>query len=404
MAGTITYLATDLVAQVRTDSDLVLSQVYTDAQLATVISDAGSDLRDVFTATNQKYDISTFDFSLVGGIGLNSINLPLDFQQGHSIDVNPATSTPFTLRYLPNWLNRNSCSMPFQVFGNNFGPKAYTFLGSEILVLPAINAGGLYRLYYTPTWTPLALPTSIDVETASIPIVPASTFGFGTGNQFILDAGPDTFFATDVGNSLAVLGAVNSDNNGVKPIATFLTARDVVVTGTTTSETFSGGATVSILRQSRVDNAGNWTFYGDNPFNNATIAVNVGDVITVKGTPSNDGTYVVTQAATGGNTVVTAGVTTVAENFPGIVTVSVQAQGTRGTLPQNMNPWIQYIKTQACITVRNKRGQPVDSFEARLAVMKDRIQTILQERQEEPTQPPQLRGRDGWGTEGGGLW
>ena len=182
MAGTITYLASDLVAQVRVESDLVLSQVFTDAQLATVISDAGSDLRDVFTGANQHYDIKTFDFSLVGGVGQNFVDLqvtPGDFQQGHSVDVNPTSQTPFTLRYLPNWLNRNSCSMPFQVFGNNFGPKAYCFMGTELIVLPAINAGGLYRLYYTPTWTPLMIPLPPPPLVATVPAVVAGVSAAG---------------------------------------------------------------------------------------------------------------------------------------------------------------------------------------------------------------------------------
>jgi hypothetical protein len=325
MAGTITYLATDLVAQVRTDSDLVLSQVYTDAQLATVISDAGSDLRDVFTGANQHYDIKTFDFTLVGGVGQNFVDLqvtPGDFQQGHSVDVNPTSQTPFTLRYLPNWLNRNSCSMPFQVFGNNFGPKAYCFMGTELIVLPAINAGGAYRLYYTPTWLPLMIPLPPPPLVATVPA------------------------------------------------------------------TFSGVSAPSTLG-----------FSGSN-WQNA----NIGDTVTVSGATHsvNNGSFLI--ASVGGVNAITLNTAALLSEAAGAIVVTLQPQGTRPDLPQNMNPWVQYIKTQACITVRNKRGQPVDSFEARLAVMKDRIQTILQERQEEPTQPPRLRGGDGWGNEGGGLW
>jgi hypothetical protein len=323
MAGTITYLATDLVAQVRTESDLVLSQVFTDTELAIVISDAGSELRDQFTQTNQKYDINTFDFPLVGGVGQNSIPLPLDFQQGHSVDVNPTSTTPFTLRYLPNWLNRNSCNMPFQVFGNNFGPKAYTFLGSELIVLPAINANGVYRLYYTPTWTPLMIPQ---------PVPPLVT---GT---------PATFSGVSAPSTLGFSGA-------------------------------------------------NWQ------------TANVGDTVNVSGAthPPNNGSFLIT--AVGSTNAITVNSVALVSEAAGAIVVTVQPQGTRPDLPQNMNPWVQYIKTQACITVRNKRGQPVDSFEARLAAQQTRIQTILQERQEEPTQAPWLRGRgEGWGNEGGGLF
>ena len=405
MANSITYLASDLEEQVRLESDLNLSQVFDADQLVTVISDAGSSLRDVFTSTNQYYDIKTFDFTLTGGNGANSVTLPQDFQQGHSIDVNPDTAQPFTLRYLPNWLNRNSYSLPFQIFGNNFGPKAYTFLGNEIVVFPAQYAAGTYRLYYTPTWTPLALPISVDVETASISI-PTSGSNVAFSSSAFLNAVSAPWLSTDAGNIVAVSGAVNSGNNGNLPILAYDSATQVTLTGTYTPETLPPEATVTLLRNSRVSaSSGIWTLYGDNPFTNATLSsVKAGDTFTVTGSASNNGTFTIT--AVGPNTLTTATTGLVTENFSGTPpTITVQPEGTRPDLPQNMNPWIQYIKTQACITVRNKRGQPVDTFEARLAVEKDRIQVILQDRKEEPTQPPLLRGTGGFGGIGdGGGW
>lgn len=393
-----TYLVADLAADVRRDSDLNSSQIYSDDDIATLISDAGSSLRDVFTGANQHYDVSEFAFTLVGGVGQNAVNLPADFQQGHSVDVNPGTSQPYTLRYLSNWLDRNRLNLaPFSVWGPGGGPREYYFLGSnpgQLIVLPAMGAAGNFLLYYTPMWMPLAIPATLLVETASIPVVPATTMGFGgSSGDFILDAGPDTFLVTDVGCILTVLGAVNSDNNGSKPIAAFVSATNIDVTGTTTSETFPGGATVTLLRQSRVAADGTWTLYGDNAFNNASIAVNVGDTLVVSGTQHNDGSYTITQAATGGTTILTAGaVGLTAENFNSAdISISVQPAGTRPDLPANMNPWVLYLKTMACITIRNKRGQDVEAFMARLSVDQQRIEKILQERQEEPQQPPLTR-------------
>ena len=320
MADSITYLVSDLVSQVRVESDLNLSQVFTDDGLAVVISDAGSELRDIFTGTNQYYDVSTFDFQLTGGVGLNSVVLPQDFQAGHSIDVNPDTQTPFTLRYLPNWLNRNSYSMPFQVFGNNFGPKAYTFLGNEIVVLPAIYSAGIYRLYYTPTWTPLALPAAIPNNgTAAV----VGSFGLGGLVGFTNSAWTQAY----VGRRIIIAGATHSANNGTFVISAVSDLSNIVIAATTAIES------------------------------------------------------------------------------PTTATATVELPGTTITLPQNMNPWVQYIKTQAIISVRVKRGQSVESFEARLQVQKDRIQTILQDRKEEPNQPPLLRGRgDMFGDGTGGGW
>jgi hypothetical protein len=189
-----------------------------------------------------------------------------------------------------------------------------------------------------------------------------------------------------------VIGAVNSDNNGSKPIDTFLSATDVTVTGTTTSETFPGDATVTLSRQSRVDNAGNWTFYGNNPFSNGTIAVKVGDVITVKGTPSNDGSYPVTQAATGGNTVVTAGVTTVAENFPGQVTVTVQPANTVPTLDVTLDNFDSFISTFAAVRIATKaqKNDLVQLLEQQLSADEARVSEMAADRAGEPEAAPVL--------------
>jgi hypothetical protein len=157
-----TYLVANLAADVRRDSDLNSSQIYTDAQIAGIISDAGSSLRDCFTQANQHYDVSTFSFTLPGGVNGNSVSLPADFQQGHSVDVNPGTSQPYTLRYLSNWLDRNKLnSALFPTGGPGGGPREYYFLGSnpgQLVVMPAMGASGNFLLYYTPMWKPLAIP------------------------------------------------------------------------------------------------------------------------------------------------------------------------------------------------------------------------------------------------------
>lgn len=418
MTAAPTYLVSDLVAAVRTDSDLNLSQVYTDDEIATLISDAGSDLRDVFTGANQKYDVSMFDFSLSGGLGdtlgVNSIDLaitPGDFQQGHSVDVNPGTAQPYTLRYLSNWLERNRLNSPSSIFGPAIMAKEYYFLGTKLIVLPPQNAAGKYRLYYTPMWKPLAIPSVITVQTAAIPVpvVHAET-GITGGLTFKAnDVAPaNIFLATDIGNFLTIQGAVNSGNNGSRTIggsSGFVSANEVgfAVTSGLVPETLPDNATVVLSRASFVTAAGVWTFYGADQFTQTTGSINVGDTINVSGAANagNNGAFVV--LSVGLNTVTTAPTGLVAENFvTGAVTVTSQLAGTRPDLPTIMNPWILYLKTIAIITIRNKRGQEVDAFERRLAIQKQRIETILQDRQEEPTQPPLTRGGDCGGGFGGG--
>jgi hypothetical protein len=398
------YLVQQLVSDVRTDSDLNVSQVYVDQQIATLISDAGSSLRDAFTGANQKYNISTFDFTLVGGVGANQVTLPADFQQGHSVDVNPTTPQPYTLRYLTNWLDRNKLNNAL-IFGGGpgGGPREYYLLDNQLVVLPAMGAAGNFRLYYTPMWTPLAIPAALLIETAviSIPNPGDTSMGIEAGGvSFNAGTGNTPFISSDVGDQLVITGAVNSDNNGSFTITSLLTAARVGIAGSHTSEGFPPSATATILRQSRVDGAGNWTLYGANPFNNTSIAVNVGDTLVVTGTQNNNGSFTITQAATGGISIVTAGIVTTPENFnSAAIVMLVQPAGTRPDLPTMMNPWILYLKTMASITIRNKRGQDVEAFLARLQVDQQRIEKILQERIEEPTQPPLTRNSDlfwGW--------
>ena len=307
-----TYLVADLAADVRRDSDLNSSQIYSDDDIATLISDAGSSLRDVFTGANQHYDVSEFAFTLVGGVGQNAVNLPADFQQGHCVDVNPGTSQPYTLRYLSNWLDRNRLNLaPFSVWGPGGGPREYYFLGSnpgQLIVLPAMGAAGNFLLYYTPMWMPLAIPAP---PPEAVQGTSAAITSIGTAGQY--DFSGALFTSANIGDSLVVTGAANAANNGSFPITSV-------------------------------------------PNPNAIVVANPGSV--------NEG----------------AGATAV-----------VQPAGTRPDLPANMNPWVLYLKTMACITIRNKRGQDVEAFMARLAVDQQRIEKILQERQEEGCQPPLTR-------------
>lgn len=399
MAAVPTYLVADLVATVRSDSDLNQSQVYTDAQIAGILSDAGSDLQDLFTGANQHYNVSQFAFTLVGGVGQNSVTLPADFQQGHSVDVNPGTAQPYTLRYLPNWLDRNRFSNgPFTVFGPGGGPREYYILSSSpatLYVLPAMGAAGNFLLYYTPTWTPLALPATVQVNSATINLPPnGTTVGF-SGSPVNFVAASAVFLATDVGNEISVEGAVNAANNGVVAITSFVIPAQVAVASGPVAEILPVSATAVLIRASRVDSAGNWTLYGESATGNTTLVANVGDSLVVSGTQHNNGTFTVTSGSNGGVSVSTSG-TTVAENFAPGVSVQVVRVGTVAALPTFMNPWVLYLKTIACITIRNKRGQDVESFMARLQIQQQRIEKILQDRVEEPQQPPMTRNSGFW--------
>lgn len=316
-----TYQAQALVNDTRNDSDLNRSQIFTDSQIATLLSDAGSALYDTFTQANNHYNIATFDFTLAGGVGGNTVTLPADFQQGHSVDVNPATAQPYTLRYLSNWLDRNRTNAGmFGTWGPGGGPREYYIMGSSpatLYVLPAMSAAGNFRLYYTPMWQALMIPQPIPPAVATVP---------------------------------ATINAIGAGGGGHSAIS------------------FNGAA---------------WT------------QASVGDVLVIANSSNgNNGSYQIFSVADNADIIVTG--TLAAESGPG-VTATVQPQGTTAFLPTFMNPWILYMKTLACITIRNKRGQDVSAFIQRLEVQQQRIESILSSRVEEPSQPPLTRNSGFWG-------
>src|SRR6516225_12236077 len=89
-----------MVANTRVQSGLRGNQYYTDDQIIALLSDGGSELYDIFTAANQMYVISPYNFTTsngatntdptLGAVG-PKVNLPSDFQQGHSMDIFPDT-------------------------------------------------------------------------------------------------------------------------------------------------------------------------------------------------------------------------------------------------------------------------------------------------------------------------
>jgi hypothetical protein len=398
----MTVLLQSLIDATRTVSGLKNNQSWLDSDIAIAISDAGSEFYDKFTATNQHYNITPFDFTLAGGVGGNSVPLPDNFQQGHGLELNPTSARPITVPYLSNWLDRNNLTVT--VTGPQSAGREYAFSDGNLVVFPPSNSAGNYRLYFTPMWAPLALTSSIDVETASvtIPVVSGHT-GITAGLTFMAnDLTPaNIFLPTDLGDFLEITGATNPGNNGFWTIGGpgVISANQVgfgVTTGLV-SETFPDNATVTLFRQSNVTAAGTWTFFGANQFTQTTGAVNVGDTINVSGAANagNNGSFVVT--AVGLNTVVTADTGLVAENFAtDTVTVTVQPGGTRNTLPAQMTSWAEYLKVAASITIRDDREQPVASFQARLQRIEQRVMSILSSRKEEPSQPPLTRGHSTW--------
>lgn len=189
----------DLIARARLESGLRNNAYYDSDQIIRYLDAGGSELSDIFTQANQHYVIKTFDFTTTG-ITDAIVTLPDDFQQGHSLEAYPdVPGQTRTIRFLPNWLNRNAfAGNVFALSPGGYYP-VYTFLGNELRFYPPQSTPAApFRLYYTPKWTTLAAQV-----TRSITIDPGDTvLNNGGFIEYILTNG--AFTDADVGGLLTV--------------------------------------------------------------------------------------------------------------------------------------------------------------------------------------------------------
>jgi hypothetical protein len=196
------------------------NQLYTDANIVSIVSDLWLELYDRFVTTNQHYRIKEFDFTLAGGVDGNTVELPSDFQLGNGLEMNPGQARPQSVKYLDNWLNRNNLGASLLGIAGGLvaTDRQYCFTDNDIKVFPANSSAGDYRLYYTPqaetlypeqteTWdigdsASLLVGRSIDIidgDSAS-----------ASGNLWTIDNGRFVDAETTVGNTLSVSSPLNT--------------------------------------------------------------------------------------------------------------------------------------------------------------------------------------------------
>lgn len=218
----------DLVARARLESGLRANAYYADDQIIRYLDAGGAELADIFTQANQHYVIKEFDFTTTGPSSA-IVTLPTDFQQGHSLEIFPASpGQTRTIRFLPNWLNRNAyVGNAFTLAPGGFDP-CYTFLGTELRFYPPqCTPAAPFRLYYTPQWTTLAAKSTL-----TFTIDPASSKIGSTPLEFNF---PGAGFTTDmVGGTITLAftdGFNNGPFNGTYTVLAILSSTDVQTSG-----------------------------------------------------------------------------------------------------------------------------------------------------------------------------
>lgn len=366
------------VAAIRQLANVETDPIVSDAEVLQRANEGLAGLYDILVGAYERYNVRTYDFTLAGGVGGNTVALPWDFYKDAGLDKDP-TSTPKTVNRIAAWIERN-----------NLRRRGYDLDGANLIVLPATLAVGNFRLHYTPTPPILQNPTVVTVAYPTVNVSSAGGAADGTLHNWFFPAG--AFDSTYVGRWLYMTGCSNSGNNGFKQITSVPDATDLRTVGyTTLSESFGGGVTAKVFTGpiDSVSYSGSnvWGFHGLD-----TSLLEVGSTITVAGSASSDGTYTVLTIFDA-HTVTTDGAPKFETFAPG-VTVTFQEKGTAASLPPIFTPWYEYIEVAGAIAVKDKIEQDTVDLEARLSRLTARITAAATNRMDEGGQVglPRQRG------------
>lgn len=159
----------DLVAQTRITSSLRNNVLFSDSQIAQLLTDAFADLRDRLIAKFSYWFRSSFSFTLAGGSTGNTISLSAnvpDFEMAQGLNLLDSQLNKFTVDMLASFAQRNQYNGIWPFGGgwsyNGFLGRAYFIDGDILEVLPAANSAGNYELIYTPQMLPLSPPTTVN--------------------------------------------------------------------------------------------------------------------------------------------------------------------------------------------------------------------------------------------------
>jgi hypothetical protein len=211
------------VAAVRQLTNTESDPIVTDTEIANRCSEALASLYDIIIGAYEHYAVTSFDFTLAGGVGGNSVALPTDFYKDVSLDLNP-TSAPVTIHRFSSWIERN-----------NLPRRQYTVIGSSLVVSPPQLSAGNFRLSYTPLIQPFSAPLTTPTPNAADSVD-------GTTNSWFFSNG--AFDASYAGAAMTVTGCTNPLNNGTFTVSSVTDPTDIKTSGALDSENFGTAATV----------------------------------------------------------------------------------------------------------------------------------------------------------------
>lgn len=400
-----------LVQQVRLVSGLRSNALFSDLQIATLLTDAYADLRDRLIVRFVTWFKREYAFTLAGGNDGNTLDLsavPL-LETVLGVDYVDSNGNRFTVDMLDSFASRNqgNTTWPLVPVGysyNGFMGRNYAVEGDELVIRPPPNSNGNYILIYAPMLTTLALPLAPgDAQVRSVTHDGAD--GSTAGSELHLVNA--NFSNSDLGATIVITGAGNA-LDGTWTVATVVSGSNVTTSPAQTPSLSAGALTIVTItdavdqpRTFAVDIGDTIATNQFNLFNGNFTTADIGRTLIPVFDPPND-TFNVEFTIDDVVNFQTVDVTPNPLDYgaglaspAGDVTVSLQPANTVDEIPQSLTPWQKYLVLFASIAIRSSRDQATTDLDQQFAVIKQRVIDLTKQRSQGVAQAPK---RSNWGT------
>ncbi len=149
----------DIITLVRQRSNMEENNFVTDVELTTYINNSLAELDDILVTDYEDYRINTFQAILPSDGTSNIISIPSNLYKLRGVDfqINSSANGIYWLSLFPFQLterNRQRSGLTNILIPYRTG-LSYRLGDAGIIIMPQVEAGGTYQVWYTPKFVPL---------------------------------------------------------------------------------------------------------------------------------------------------------------------------------------------------------------------------------------------------------
>ncbi len=168
-----TVLISDMVAQVRFNSDMVNTQFVTDNEIISYLDKAYRDMYIRIVEQNSGYFQTKVTMAIVPG--QDTYALPADLYKLCGIDLNLDTQNTITITNI-NFNERNMLKSVYSSICLSRGWR-YLISGENIIFSPAPDVSAGFNVWYIPDPAPIVPPTSL-VPAPTVTLTPSVVYDY----------------------------------------------------------------------------------------------------------------------------------------------------------------------------------------------------------------------------------